>query len=304
MELLAASRLRANVNLVFPNHAPPQKWPVPSHQASLQMRPIFALEDRHCAQPMGVHRGALCPQEVLPSPPGGRPDLWLRTRTLLPEGRKQIVWGLPETKQADWLPLQREYHMQTCWGPRDPTVGQILPAVPCIPGPRGDCSPGEVFIGSKVELASLVVEEEVGNVAGSDPDKFLPPPSPDLPRPRAGGTGIEPAHPLHPQRGGLPLERATSPPTGEALVRVGTPLPLSGTNHSLSHQGHLNTCSFNVVPCPNRCPTKLSRRDLPAHLQHDCPKRRLKCEFCGCDFSGEAFEVGGAWLRVEEEWGT
>lgn len=58
-------------------------------------------------------------------------------------------------------------------------------------------------------------------------------------------------------------------------------------------QGHLNTCSFNVVPCPNRCPAKLSRRDLPAHLQHDCPKRRLKCEFCGCDFSGEAYEVGG-----------
>ncbi|XP_041580795.1 TNF receptor-associated factor 4 isoform X3 [Vulpes lagopus] len=55
-------------------------------------------------------------------------------------------------------------------------------------------------------------------------------------------------------------------------------------------QSHLNTCSFNVIPCPNRCPTKLSRRDLPAHLQHDCPKRRLKCEFCGCDFSGEAFE--------------
>lgn len=55
-------------------------------------------------------------------------------------------------------------------------------------------------------------------------------------------------------------------------------------------QGHLNTCSFNVVACPNRCPAKLSRRDLPAHLQHDCPKRRLKCEFCGCDFSGEAYE--------------
>ena len=49
-----------------------------------------------------------------------------------------------------------------------------------------------------------------------------------------------------------------------------------------------------MVPCPNRCPAKLSRRDLPVHLQHDCPKRRLKCEFCGCDFSGEAFEVGGA----------
>lgn len=79
---------------------------------------------------------------------------------------------------------------------------------------------------------------------------------------------------------------------------------MAGTNCSPSPQGHLNTCSFNVVPCPNRCPTKLSRRDLPAHLQHDCPKRRLKCEFCGCDFSGEAFEVGGAWPRGEGEWGV
>lgn len=77
-----------------------------------------------------------------------------------------------------------------------------------------------------------------------------------------------------------PGERDARPPR-QALTQ---PLP----------QGHLSTCSFNVVPCPNRCPAKLSRRDLPAHLQHDCPKRRLKCEFCGCDFSGEAFEVGGA----------
>lgn len=69
-----------------------------------------------------------------------------------------------------------------------------------------------------------------------------------------------------------------------------SPFP-AGAHRLLSHQSHLNACSFNVIPCPNRCPTKLSRRDLPAHLQHDCPKRRLKCEFCGCDFSGEAFEV-------------
>ncbi|KAG3278613.1 TRAF4-containing [Ictidomys tridecemlineatus] len=46
-------------------------------------------------------------------------------------------------------------------------------------------------------------------------------------------------------------------------------------------QRHLNTCSFNVVPCPNCCPGKLSHRDLPANLQHDCPKRCL---------NGEAFE--------------
>lgn len=80
--MLAASRLRANINLVLPNHVPPQRWPVPSYQASLQMRPIFALEGGHNAQLVGVHRAALCPQEVFPSPLGGRPDLWQRARTL------------------------------------------------------------------------------------------------------------------------------------------------------------------------------------------------------------------------------
>ncbi|XP_044539007.1 TNF receptor-associated factor 4-like, partial [Gracilinanus agilis] len=56
-------------------------------------------------------------------------------------------------------------------------------------------------------------------------------------------------------------------------------------------QVHLNSCGYNVVACPNRCSGKLSRRDLPSHLQHECPKRRLKCDFCGIDFTGEAFEV-------------
>ncbi|XP_042298211.1 TNF receptor-associated factor 4 isoform X5 [Sceloporus undulatus] len=62
----------------------------------------------------------------------------------------------------------------------------------------------------------------------------------------------------------------------------------SGTIRHL--QAHLGTCSFNVVPCPNRCGVKLSRRDLPPHLQHDCPQRHLKCEFCGSEFTGEAYE--------------
>ncbi|XP_058019919.1 TNF receptor-associated factor 4 [Ahaetulla prasina] len=62
----------------------------------------------------------------------------------------------------------------------------------------------------------------------------------------------------------------------------------SGTIRHL--QAHLGTCSFNVVPCPNRCGAKLSRRDLPPHLQHDCPQRHLQCEFCRADFTGEAFE--------------
>ncbi|XP_028340842.1 TNF receptor-associated factor 4 isoform X1 [Physeter macrocephalus] len=96
----------------------------------------------------------------------------------------------------------------------------------------------------------------------------------------------------------LPLDYAKIYPDPELEVQVlGLPIRCIHSEEGcrwsgpLRHlQGHLNTCSFNVVPCPNRCPAKLSRRDLPAHLQHDCPKRRLKCEFCGCDFSGEAFE--------------
>ena len=46
-----------------------------------------------------------------------------------------------------------------------------------------------------------------------------------------------------------------------------------------------------MIPCPNRCSIKLTRRDLPDHLQHDCPKRKVKCEFCGSEFTGEAYEV-------------
>ncbi|MBZ3884526.1 TNF receptor-associated factor 4 [Sciurus carolinensis] len=96
----------------------------------------------------------------------------------------------------------------------------------------------------------------------------------------------------------LPLDYAKIYPDPELEVQVlGLPIRCIHSEEGcrwsgpLRHlQGHLNTCSFNVIPCPNRCPAKLSRRDLPAHLQHDCPKRRLKCEFCGCDFSGEAYE--------------
>ncbi|CAM2104210.1 unnamed protein product [Caretta caretta] len=62
------------------------------------------------------------------------------------------------------------------------------------------------------------------------------------------------------------------------------------SGHIKHLQPHLGTCGFNVIPCPNRCSAKLSRRDLPGHLQHDCPKRRVECEFCSSDFTGEAYE--------------
>lgn len=193
--------LRANVNTVLRNPAPPQRWPVPSPQASLQMRPVFTLEGRHNAQPVGVHRAALCPQEVLPSPLGNRPDLWLRARTPLLGRRKQRVWGLPGTEQADWLPLQRECHVQACWGPWNPALEQIPSTVPFIPGHRGEYSPRDGVTGSKVELAypGGLRGWELRTVAGSDPDHFPSSLPPDLPRPRAGGAGTGPAYSLHPQ---------------------------------------------------------------------------------------------------------
>ncbi|XP_030636844.1 TNF receptor-associated factor 4b [Chanos chanos] len=62
------------------------------------------------------------------------------------------------------------------------------------------------------------------------------------------------------------------------------------TGQTKQLKAHLSVCSYNVVPCPNRCPEKLARRDLPEHLQHDCPKRRLRCDFCEKEFTGEAYE--------------
>ncbi|GAA6081266.1 TNF receptor-associated factor 4b [Tachysurus ichikawai] len=62
----------------------------------------------------------------------------------------------------------------------------------------------------------------------------------------------------------------------------------SGQNKQL--QVHLSVCTYNVVPCPNRCMLKLLRRDLPQHLQHDCTKRKLRCDHCADEFTGEAHE--------------
>ena len=75
------------------------------------------------------------------------------------------------------------------------------------------------------------------------------------------------------------------------LIKLSPPPFPNASLSSLPPQGHFSTCAFNVIPCPNRCSVKLTRRDLPDHLQHDCPKRKVKCEFCGSEFTGEAYEV-------------
>uniref|UniRef100_A0A3B3STW3 TNF receptor-associated factor n=1 Tax=Paramormyrops kingsleyae TaxID=1676925 RepID=A0A3B3STW3_9TELE len=151
----------------------------------------------------------------------------------------------------------------------------------------------------------------------------------DIPRPRTGAADPRIEHPLHPQRGGLSLDRAGEAAAGisglggEGLLLKGRPLradsvtalhvcselslgyklhrlvscspalciPIASSSSSSSvPQGHFSTCSYNVIPCPNRCATKLTRRELPAHLQHDCTKRQVRCEHCGDDFTGAAYE--------------
>lgn len=61
-----------------------------------------------------------------------------------------------------------------------------------------------------------------GPALGTVPTARCPPPPPpplDLPRPRAGSASAEFGHPLHPQRGGLPLERAHPAPAGRIAGR-------------------------------------------------------------------------------------
>uniref|UniRef100_A0A4X2JNB4 TRAF-type domain-containing protein n=1 Tax=Vombatus ursinus TaxID=29139 RepID=A0A4X2JNB4_VOMUR len=90
----------------------------------------------------------------------------------------------------------------------------------------------------------------------------------------------------------LPLDYAKIYPDPELEVQV-----LSLAIHCIHReegcrlhhlQVHLSSCCYNVVSCPNRCSAKLSHRDLPTHLHHECPKRRLKRDFCGINFTGES----------------
>ena len=49
---------------------------------------------------------------------------------------------------------------------------------------------------------------------------------------------------------------------------------------------HVATCEFTLLPCPNQCQDNsdniehLMRKDLPHHLERDCPNRDYKCQHC------------------------
>ena len=58
-----------------------------------------------------------------------------------------------------------------------------------------------------------------------------------------------------------------------------------GTVASL--ETHVATCEFTLLPCPKQCQDNsdnivhLMRKDLPHHLEIDCPNRDYKCQHCG-----------------------
>ncbi|XP_076344553.1 TNF receptor-associated factor 4-like isoform X1 [Tachypleus tridentatus] len=55
-------------------------------------------------------------------------------------------------------------------------------------------------------------------------------------------------------------------------------------------QGHLNTCKYDAIPCTNQCAAMIPRLLMKDHLSYTCPKRRISCEFCNREFTGETLE--------------
>ncbi|XP_061197989.1 TNF receptor-associated factor 4-like [Saccostrea echinata] len=45
-------------------------------------------------------------------------------------------------------------------------------------------------------------------------------------------------------------------------------------------KAHLEDCKYVVVSCPKRCGLELEKAKLRRHLQDECPKREISCDFC------------------------
>ncbi|CAH1801330.1 unnamed protein product [Owenia fusiformis] len=55
-------------------------------------------------------------------------------------------------------------------------------------------------------------------------------------------------------------------------------------------QTHLDMCRYNAIPCPNQCAARLSRIVVDDHLEFTCPRRKVTCDICGQEFTGEYME--------------
>ena len=56
---------------------------------------------------------------------------------------------------------------------------------------------------------------------------------------------------------------------------------------NFNFQSHLAACRFDSVPCPHQCSAHLTRANLDDHLEYLCPRRRVVCDFCSQEFSGD-----------------
>jgi len=43
---------------------------------------------------------------------------------------------------------------------------------------------------------------------------------------------------------------------------------------------HLDDCQFEEVACPNNCGTDLQRKSVNDHLENECPRRKVDCQYC------------------------
>ncbi|XP_076801596.1 TNF receptor-associated factor 4-like [Clavelina lepadiformis] len=62
----------------------------------------------------------------------------------------------------------------------------------------------------------------------------------------------------------------------------------TGKLHNL--KAHLDKCTHSERDCPNRCGVRLRAMNLADHLEFECLKRRVTCDFCAKDFTGEQME--------------
>ena len=43
---------------------------------------------------------------------------------------------------------------------------------------------------------------------------------------------------------------------------------------------HQENCGYNAIECSNGCGARFERRFMDKHLNEDCAKRTIECEFC------------------------
>ena len=45
-------------------------------------------------------------------------------------------------------------------------------------------------------------------------------------------------------------------------------------------EAHLNSCPYQLIPCTNECGAEVLRMYLDDHIEEECPKRIVECEYC------------------------